>query len=156
MYTFEKFYHVVEIGDIDSAKIICNAQPDLIKGKDKYGFSILHGAVMDDKEELINFLIEKGAEVNAKNDEGITPLHIVLYPEIAEILIKKGALVNCISDNGNTPLHSMAENGDESLDEVKILLKNGADKTLKNKSGETAYDIAKGREDKEMMKLLKP
>ncbi|MGF9824432.1 ankyrin repeat domain-containing protein, partial [Brevibacillus agri] len=77
----------------------------MIHGKDEYEFSVLHAAVMTENEELIEFLLGQGADVRASNDEGITPLHIVLYPQIAALLIRHGADVNAAADDGSTPLH---------------------------------------------------
>ena len=49
----------------------------------------------------------EGADVNAKRDDGDTPLHNASfkgYKEIAELLIAKGADVNARRDDGKTPL----------------------------------------------------
>ena len=45
--------------------------------------------------------------MNAKTEEGFTPLHFATYyghKETAELLITKGANVNVKRDNGETPL----------------------------------------------------
>ena len=51
--------------------------------------------------------LDKGMDVNAKTDYGMTPLHFAAYSghkEIAELLIAEGADVNAKNDNGWTPL----------------------------------------------------
>ena len=54
-----------------------------------------------------NFLITKGANVNARNLGGATPLHMGLDSiEIVNSLIEKGANVNANDDDGSTPLHT--------------------------------------------------
>ena len=48
-----------------------------------------------------------GADVNAKNDGGFTPLHAAAlngHKEIAELLIEKGANLNAKDRRGRTPL----------------------------------------------------
>jgi len=53
------------------------------------------------------FLLDKGAEVNAKTSLGITPLHEAAQngiEEIAEILVAHGASINAVDDKGWTPL----------------------------------------------------
>lgn len=59
--------------------------------------------------------------------------------EIVESLIKNGAELNHQREvDGITALMLSAFNGD--LKKVEILLKNGADKKIKDKNGQTAYD----------------
>lgn len=153
-YTFEDLYEATEIDDFDEVKRILQKQPDLIHGKDEYEFSILHAAVMTEDEELLEWLIAKGADVHAKNDEGITPLHIVLYPEIAALLIRHGANVNAAAHDGSAPLHTQVSDGEERLDVIEVLLAHGADKTQKDDRGQTPLDIALEREEKEIAQLL--
>ena len=68
---------------------------------DENGDTALHGAVMRDTQELLLYLIEQGAPVNAVNSKGWTPLTIaqgVFYanlgrrwPEMQKVLLKFGA-----------------------------------------------------------------
>jgi len=55
-------------------------------------------------------------------------------------LVKAGANINALNDNGQTPLHIAAFW--DNADAVRCLLDLGADKTIKNKSGRTAADLA--------------
>jgi ankyrin repeat protein len=51
--------------------------------------------------------LDKGSDVNAKDEDGVTPLQYaaeVDYNEIVELLIDKGANVNAKNDDGATPL----------------------------------------------------
>ena len=51
--------------------------------------------------------LDKGSDVNAKDEDGMTPLHYAVeggYNEIAELLFDKGANVNAKNENGETPL----------------------------------------------------
>lgn len=52
--------------------------------------------------------------------------------------------INCLTNDGDTPLHLACENG--HLNVVTVLLMHGADKSIKNKNGKTALDIAKEKE----------
>jgi hypothetical protein len=50
--------------------------------------------------------LDKGSDVNAKDEDGVTPLHYAAeggYNEIVELLIDKGANVNAKDENGATP-----------------------------------------------------
>ena len=57
--------------------------------------------------EIVQLLLEKGADVNARNTAGWTPLlHAAQFSssEIVELLIEKGADVNARGTLGMTPL----------------------------------------------------
>lgn len=85
--------------------------------------------------DLIELLLAAGANPNISNNEGTAPLHITQkrgWSNIADILIQKGANINIQDHEGNTPLHYS-----QCLGQF-ILLKAGADKTIRNKLGELA------------------
>lgn len=61
---------------------------------DVEGWAGIHYAVSNGNEELVRFLVEKGADFNAETKEGLTPLFLAEsndYSGIAEILKKAGA-----------------------------------------------------------------
>ena len=64
----------------------------------------LMSAIKNYKIDIAKYLIEAGAEVNAKDKKGNTPLHYVKNKELAEILIEAGANVNAKNKYGQTPL----------------------------------------------------
>jgi ankyrin repeat protein len=72
-------------------------------------------------------LLDRGANINAENQYGFTPLHIAVVSkkmEIIELLFKKGAHVNCADRNSITPFHLAIEEGSEEI--IKLLLQHGA------------------------------
>lgn len=72
---------------------------------------------------------------------------------VVEWMLQRGANVNVASSTaGNTPLMFAAYKG--SLPIVKLLLANGADKTVKNKAGRTAAFFARQSGNKELQDLL--
>ena len=77
--------------------------------------------------DTVQILISNGAELNAKDQDGITPLMWASsygYSDIVKMLIVNGADVNAIDNNGETPLYYAVYNNYE--DGVKVLLANGA------------------------------
>jgi ankyrin repeat protein len=88
-------------------------------------------------------LIRAGADVNAADSDGETVLLGATGNalEVIEELLKKGANPNIQSKrfSGETPLHKAAFNG--LKDEVEILLRYGADSTIRNNKGQTPLDI---------------
>ena len=99
-----------------------------------------------DNLEMINFLLENGANINLAMKNGNTPLIMALVYkcgfEIIELFIKNGALINIQNVIGSTPLIVAVKN-DHGIDVIKLILENGADKKLKNNENETAYIICR-------------
>lgn len=93
--TTERFISLVNTEDDANAK-----RPDNNK-------TILMYAVWVGNEAAVEHLIAKGADVNAKDAEGVTPLLLAIYKErtaIALSLIDHGADVNATAHDGSTPL----------------------------------------------------
>ena len=89
--------------------------------------------------------------------EGETPLHEATDSNaihVAEILIQKGAPLDVQDEMGWSALHNAAGCGDHP-EIVSLLLKAGANRHLKTKSGETALDLAVKNEHPKAEKLLK-
>ncbi|MBW4521183.1 MAG: ankyrin repeat domain-containing protein [Scytolyngbya sp. HA4215-MV1] len=97
-------------------------------------------------KRLAELLISKGADVNAKDTEGKTPLHKVNSKEIAELLIARGADVNARSINGETLLH-----GVRSKEIAELLIARGVNVNAKDNFGNTPLY---GVESKEIAELL--
>ena len=64
----------------------------------------LHHAARFGYKDVVIWLIENGANVNAVAYNGFTPLHLTERREIADILIKAGANLNLKDNFGKTPL----------------------------------------------------
>lgn len=95
------------------------------------------------RKQVVEWLIERGADVNAPTVAGETPLHAAASgndPEILRILLRHGANPNVRSDSGVTPLHATASRGD--AESTGILLEAGADATAKLAGAATAADLA--------------
>ena len=78
----------------------------------------IHKAADDGNIEAIKQHIAAGTDVNL-NDEW-TPLHAAANKEIAELLIAKGADINAKDDTGGTPLFWAALEGNEEVAELLI------------------------------------
>ncbi|HWB32740.1 MAG TPA: ankyrin repeat domain-containing protein [Acidobacteriaceae bacterium] len=87
--------------------------------------------------ECVRLLAEAGANVNARDDDGNTPLHETFLDDVAEELIKLGADVNARNKDGETPLMTTVSN-----DMVRVLIKHGADPYIRDNDGKTAFDDA--------------
>ena len=111
-----------------------------VDSKDGYGRTPLWWAAENGHEMVVKLLVEKGADVNSKDDrDGWTPLWRAAengHEAVVELLVEKGADVNSKEDrDGRTPLWWAAENGHEEV--VKLLLEKGADVDSKDEYSRT-------------------
>ena len=63
----------------------------------------------------MKYFIKKGADIEAKNSNDSTPLHIAVKKgdiDIVEFLIKSGANIQAKEVNNWTPLHNAATKGE--------------------------------------------
>lgn len=92
---------------------------------------------------MAEFLLERGADVNAQDKGGLIPLHNASsygHLDIAALLIKYNTVVNATDKWGFTPLHEAAQKGRTQL--CALLLAHGADPFLKNQEGQSPVDLA--------------
>lgn len=103
--------------------------------------------------EMIKYLLEKGADINVKNEDGSTALMTAsMYGnlEIIKYLIENGADINAKDNDGSTALIYASKWG--NLETVEYLVKNGADINIKDIENKTALDWAANSRIEEVLK----
>ncbi|WP_405029542.1 ankyrin repeat domain-containing protein [Novosphingobium sp.] len=125
--------------------LLAEGSPNLINTKDQTsGDTALH--IVTQRRDLtwLEFLIGKGANVNARNFKGDTPLVVACslnWIEGVELLVEFGAHVDEPNSTGETPLIAAVHNRNTAL--MRILLKAGADPDRTDNSGRNARDYAR-------------
>lgn len=69
------------------------------------GGTLLHLAAQSSNAEMVAHLISNGFDVNARDSTERTPLALPWWDFIAQLLLEHGADVNAVDIDGNTPLH---------------------------------------------------
>jgi ankyrin repeat protein/mono/diheme cytochrome c family protein len=130
------------------------ASPEAVNGVDVGGSTALHHAAGFGPIENLQLLVDKGADVNAKNRRGSTPLHWAIHDEAkVRLLLSKGANVNAKQAIGRTPLYLAAMLGN-GVPTMRLLLTGGADPNLASANGQTPLMAAAARGDVDGVRLL--
>ncbi|CAE7719761.1 Ank1 [Symbiodinium sp. CCMP2456] len=107
---------------------------------------------------MVKFLLANGAQVNATDPDGDTPLHVAVSrydPSISMVkfLLANGARVNAMDHHGRTPLHEAASDG-SSVPIAELLLAKGAKVDAEDKAGFTPLHEAARNLCTKMVKFL--
>uniref|UniRef100_A0A668T9G4 Poly [ADP-ribose] polymerase n=1 Tax=Oreochromis aureus TaxID=47969 RepID=A0A668T9G4_OREAU len=142
-------------GDLETVKKLCTAQNVNCRDVEGRQSTPLHFAAGYNRLAVVQFLLQHGADVHAKDKGGLVPLHNACsygHYEVAELLVLHGAVVNVADLWKFTPLHEAAAKG--KYDICKLLLQHGADPTRKNRDGNTPLDLVKDA-DTDIQDLLR-
>ena len=115
----------------------------------------IHDAAHTGNIEAVKKHLDAGTDVNAKDEDGYTPLYAVAgggHKEVAELLIAKGADVNPKREDGATPLLIAAVAGHKEV--AELLIAKGADVNAKDKKGWTLLQHAVMMSKREIVGLL--
>ena len=121
------------------------------------GQTPIHFAVFHNAVGVAKVLLANGADVNAINLSGSTPLHTAALQngriDIAVVLLANGAKVNAKNNYGGTPLHNTAFLNAHNI--AELLIANGANVNAVDSSGATPlHDTARGIPGIAIAKLL--
>jgi len=90
--------------------------------------------------ECVRLLVQAGANVNARDNDGNTPLHETFLTDVEEELLRLGADVNARNGDGETPIFTTVD--DKA---IPLFIEHGADLRICNNKGETVMEAAKAR-----------
>jgi ankyrin repeat protein len=113
---------------------------------------LIYDIIQFGNADALAALIAAGADVNAHDIYGFTPLHIACCRgsiNTVKALVVAGADVNAQNVNRRTPLHYACNGGHAQV--VQLLLEAGADSAIRNNNGNFPQDIT---EDKEIRDLI--
>jgi len=115
-------------GHVQKVRKILDHFPGAVHLKDEMGRTPLHLAVQNGHAETVTVLLNRGANVAAREYMGFMPLHYAArydHPPCAKILLDRGAPINAPSSKHKwSPLHYAAITN--SFSTAKLLVDRGA------------------------------
>ncbi len=133
----EELIIAVKLNDLNRVK-------ELVKKESKESINkafIL--ALLEKYTNIAKFLLNRGADINSKDEDGKTALLIAIWDrnfDMAKILINRGADVNIVDNKGDTPLTYASRGG--NLNIIKLLIDKGADINKKTEQGLTPLTLS--------------
>jgi ankyrin repeat protein len=135
----------------------------LVRVVDRSGYTALHTAAYYGHADVVNYLILKGADLLALDQDGRTPFTEAMrgaslwddwrLMRFIRVAIAAGANVNAQTAAGETMIDLAARSG--KVHALEYLLLQGADVQAKDRSGKTALEIALEHGQADAAEILK-
>jgi len=123
-------------GDNDASlairKMLLDAGAKVNQTTDKRGRTALHKDAITGNNRAVQLLLDRGAKVDVRDNDGKTPLLDAVYSaqiETVKILLQAGADIKARDKRGNTVLHIVKYgfSGEDVVPVAKLLVEHGAD-----------------------------
>ncbi len=119
-----QLHYYCDNGMTASVKRLLDMKSIDVEARERHcGWTCLMKAAFNGHLDSCHLLIDKGAQIEAKDSDGWNPLHNAAmegHIEIVRLLCDRGADIKARSDNGRRPLHYAAQNGHISIVEELI------------------------------------
>ncbi|KAH8976940.1 ankyrin repeat-containing domain protein [Lactarius hatsudake] len=158
-------YRVASRGYLEIVRLLLEHNAE-VNAQNIHGYTSLIMASSNGYRDVVRYFLDQNADASVRNDSGDTALHRAAQYgrlEVSRMLLDCNVEVNLQNDEGLTPLHRASEGSLDDdpgpwarghIDVVQLLLEHGADAQLRNLSGKTASEVARGPEKQEIIRLL--
>lgn len=116
------------------SRIVLSKNKAIYAAQDRERTTALHDAVAQKRSEVVLELLKGGADIDAQDDKGNTPLHLSRWQkEMVQLLLDHKANVDAVNKSGKTTLFCASREG--HFEVVKTLVLGGADVNLPDDLG---------------------
>ncbi|KAI8514592.1 Unconventional myosin-XVI [Branchiostoma belcheri] len=150
-----EFWRAVREGDVQTVRRELQAGRDVNQGSNGDDMTALHVASWYGQTGVVKLLIQHGADVGARDEDGETALHWASrngQTGVVKLLIQHGADVGARDKYGRTALHLASLYGQTGV--AELLIQHGADVRASNEDGMTALHLASGNGQTGVVELL--
>lgn len=133
--------------NIDVTKVLIYARADVNTRSSKYRRTALHVAAAKNDVAFMEYLFYRGADVDAKDYQGSTPLHRAVlknqgnsHLNAIRVLVDNNAELYAMDDNGRTPLDYLQKKTD-----AKIL------ESVRDRLGDVSFSNELGKRNEEIL-----
>jgi ankyrin repeat protein len=116
----DEIHSIIQDGDSKKVIHLIEANPELIKSMDDSQRTPLHLAARFGGTDLVKFLIDRGADLDARSYNDFTPLHVCSTASVAQMLVKSGSDTTLIDSWGMTALQYTVLQGRKEIAEAMI------------------------------------
>lgn len=178
-------FEAVKLGDVEAVRRLLEESPTLVnRGDTGFGATPLHWAALRGHEDVARLLLDKGADVNVRNNDGETPLQVAERAKrsgVVQVLRSRGGeasagIVEAVRAGDLARVQRLLASNPGALnqkdaafgatplhwaalrghaDVAKFLVAQGADTSAKNKDGETPLQVAERAKRAEIVALLR-
>ncbi|MCG8525080.1 MAG: ankyrin repeat domain-containing protein [Opitutales bacterium] len=125
-------------GDFDRVRELIESDEGLLQSLDHLEQTPLHLACSNAHWEIVDYLIHKGANVDARTEYGVSVLSYAIRDsadclDTLRLLVEKGAEINVEHSAIGSPLHAAVNRG--NLEAVEFLIQQGADIEVQGRYG---------------------
>ncbi len=148
-------HDAIENEDLNRVQAIVAQNPDQVDAKNPHNNTPLHLAALNGNKDIVEFLIDNGADINLGDNENSPPIvnaAIAPHFDIVKLMLDRGASPSLVDDNGMTPLHFAAIGGDPRI--AELFLSRGTDANATNRNGLSPAIYAAYRGKVDVLKLL--
>ncbi len=127
----ENISFLIDDEKLDELKRIIGIEKEAVTCRDRMGRTLLMYAALRGNLDIVQYLIDNGSDVNAKDKDNWQPIHFAAQKKnllMVKLLLDNGADINAQHGDGGTALHKFVLDEDAR----KYLISKGADINLKN------------------------
>jgi ankyrin repeat protein len=146
--TFEAIFH----GDVEKLRALreIGGEEFAKQRTETERWNLLHMALLAPDRRthiaVLEYLVQVGTDVDARDRSGYAPLHFAArgkYAEAMKLLLDHGASIDPANKDGITPLRQTLLSGPWSIAATELLLSRGANPEARMKNGNTVREFAR-------------